>query len=399
MFNHLHISDSRERRLVGAADLALAAVTAISRPFRRRPPARAPRRILLLRLERIGDLLMPLGAIAAVRARAPGAAMHLVVGSWNAPLAALVPGVDSVETLDVPWLSRETHGESAAGLVRRARAWRANGFDLGINFEPDIRTNVLLGLSGAARRVGFSTGGGAAALTDATAFDANTHTARNLGRLVDLALPAASAAASVHARLPVPDEARREARQLLERAGVNRLLVGVHAGAGRPVKMWHLERFAEVATRLWRRRAATIVLTGAADDRPFVDRIAAAMPSDVPRVDASGALPLPVLAAVLEQLGLFITCDTGPMHLAAAVGTPVVALFGPSNPERYGPLAERSRVITGDVWCRPCNRVRRPPERCTGRVPDCLDAIDVDAVYQAADDLLARRPRPESTSS
>ena len=105
-------------------------------------------------------------------------------------------------------------------------------------------------------------------------------------------------------------------------------------------------------------------------------------------IDASGTLDLPSLAALLGRLDLFITGDTGPMHLAAAVGTPVVALFGPSNPLRYGPLAAHQRVLRIDLPCSPCGQVRLPPERCRGHVPDCLDGISVDAVVAAAVELL-----------
>jgi ADP-heptose:LPS heptosyltransferase len=76
------------------------------------------------------------------------------------------------------------------------------------------------------------------------------------------------------------------------------------------------------------------------------------------------------------------------MHLAAAMGTPVVALFGPSDPKRYGPLARKARVVRVDLWCSPCGRVRLPPERCRGHVPDCMDGISVDAVVTAANELL-----------
>jgi ADP-heptose:LPS heptosyltransferase len=94
------------------------------------------------------------------------------------------------------------------------------------------------------------------------------------------------------------------------------------------------------------------------------------------------------LAAVLERLPVFVTGDTGPMHLAAAVGAPVVALFGPSIPARYAPLSARSRVVRIDLPCSPCNRIRLPPDRCRGHVPDCLDGIGVDAVLAAARGLL-----------
>lgn len=400
MFNHLQIYDSRERLIVGCADTLLKGYAAASQRIRARPTNDVPRRILILRLERIGDLLMTLGAIEAVRSRAPDASIHLVVGSWNASLARLVPGIDSHETLDVPWLARQAAGASTEALVRRAWAWRAQRFDLALNFEPDIRSNLLLALSGAARRVGFSSGGGGAFLTHALAFAPISHTAANALRLVDAALPVPAAEpGGRYPRLSVPDVARREARRLLGRAVASGLLVGIHASGGRQIKQWHPDRFAEVATRLARALAATIVLTGTEEDRPVVDRIVSALPPEVGRLDVAGAIELPVFAGLLEQFSLFVTCDTGPMHLAAALGIPVVALFGPSDPGRYGPLTDRAHVVTAEFWCRPCNRVRRPPARCVGHVPDCLDGIDVDAVCRAAGELLKRESRPVSTSS
>jgi ADP-heptose:LPS heptosyltransferase len=94
------------------------------------------------------------------------------------------------------------------------------------------------------------------------------------------------------------------------------------------------------------------------------------------------------LAGLLQRLDLFISSDTGPMHLAAAVGTPIVALFGPSDPRRYGPIAERHTVIRVDLWCSPCGQVRLPPERCRGHVPDCMDAVTVERVVAAATALI-----------
>jgi ADP-heptose:LPS heptosyltransferase len=167
-----------------------------------------------------------------------------------------------------------------------------------------------------------------------------------------------------------------------------RPLIGVHASGGRMVKQWPVDRLAAVASRLARERRAVIVLTGTPEERPLVERLAADLPRDVHIVDVSGVVELPVLAGVLERLDLFVTADTGPMHLAAAVGTPVVAIFGPSDPRRYGPLTDRARIVTAPLWCRPCNRVRKPPGRCAGRVPDCLHLLETDTVYRAANELL-----------
>jgi ADP-heptose:LPS heptosyltransferase len=387
-FAHLQIYDRRERWLVGCTDALLGAWTVMSRALPLRPTG-APERILLLRLERIGDLLMTLEAINRVRVRAPGARLHLAVGSWNASLAGILPDVDSYETLDAPWLARDD-GQTPLALARRAWSWRSHAFDLALNFEPDIRSNVLMALSGARRRVGFASGGGGALLTTALPYRPELHTSVNALRIVDVALPSAGEAPGPEwsSRLSIPEEARREAGRLLGEAVPGRLLVGVHAGAGRAIKQWHLQRFAQVAARLARDFGATVVLTGTREDRPLVDAVAAGLPAEVPRLDLAGALDLPVFAAVLQQLRLLVTCDSGPMHLAAAVGTPVVGLFGPADPRRWGPLSSRARVLTASLWCRPCNRVRRPPLRCAGRVPDCLDAISADAVCRAAADLL-----------
>ena len=391
MFDHLQIYDARERSIVGCADALLTGCAAVARRFSFRRARQVPREILLLRLERIGDLLMTLGAIEAVRARAPGANIHLVVGSWNLSLARLVPGVDSCEPLDVPWLARQDAGASTGLLLRRAWAWRARGFDLALNFEPDIRSNLLLALGGAPRRVGFSSGGGGALLTDALTYAPSAHTAANALRVVDAALPPAAGATeskAPHPRLPVPGAARQG--PAASSATPTRIACSwdsMRAAGGR-IKQWHPERFAEVATRLARDLDATIVLTGTAEDRPLVDRITSLLPPDVTKIDVAGSMELPVFAGLLERLNLLVTCDTGPMHLAAAVGTPVVALFGPSDPGRYGPLTDRASIVTADLWCRPCNRVRRPPARCMGRVPDCLSGIDVETVCRAAAALL-----------
>jgi ADP-heptose:LPS heptosyltransferase len=101
-----------------------------------------------------------------------------------------------------------------------------------------------------------------------------------------------------------------------------------------------------------------------------------------------------VLAAVLQRLAVFVTGDTGPMHLAAAVGTPVAAVFGPSDPARYAPLTSRARIVRIDLPCSPCNRIRLPPDRCRGHVPDCLDRITADAVFRAAVEIMRSGPDP-----
>lgn len=379
MFDHLQIYAPRERALVGLADVVLAPLRWSSRTT----PATAPTRVLLLRLERIGDLLMTHGAITQTRRLWPDATIDLAVGSWNVPLARLIPEVSRVDVVDVPWLAREGTGLSWSGLTARARGWRARRYDLVINFEPDIRSNFLAWQSGAPRRVGYWTGGGGAFLTDALAYDPATHVATNAQQLLTRIDARAASLPADPPRFALDESSEAAATRILAGVPESHRLVGLHVSGGRESKQWHLARFAEVGRQLAQEPDVTIVLTGGAGDRPLVDVVKAELGAATV-VDSAGALDLPGSAALLSRLTMLITGDTGPMHLAASVGTPVIALFGPSDPRRYGPLATHQRVLRVQLPCSPCGQVRLPPERCRGHVPDCMDGITVDAVVDAA---------------
>jgi ADP-heptose:LPS heptosyltransferase len=186
--------------------------------------------------------------------------------------------------------------------------------------------------------------------------------------------------------LSIPAANRAEAERLLSRfAGMT--TIGLQVSAGRAIKQWPEERFRTIAERLVRDRGAAIVLAGSPADRAQVDAVLSALPPER-AMDLSGGTPLLTVAAVLERLDLFVTGDTGPMHLAHLVGTPVVAIFGPSEPRRYAPRGCRDHVVRIDLPCSPCNRIRRPPGRCTGHTPDCLAGIDTARVLAAIDEAL-----------
>jgi heptosyltransferase I len=379
----LTIYDRRERMLVALADALL--LPASLRRLVRRRPADAPTRILCLRLERIGDLVMTLPALAELRALAPEASIDLVVGSWNREIAAAIPGIDRIETADADWLARGATGLTPLALARRAAGWRAHRYDLAINFEPDIRTNIALAASGARRTAGFRSGGGGPLLDLALEYDASTHTTDNALTLVRRAL-GGEATDRPRAALRLPETARSEASRLLRTlAGVPK--IGIHVSAGRAVKQWPEAQFRQIAERLIRDRGAGIVLTGAPEDRPQVDVVRCGLPADRV-VDLCGGASLLTVAAVIEQLDLVVTGDTGPMHLAHAVGTPVIAVFGPSDPKRYGPRGVHDIVVRIDLPCSPCNRIRLPPARCTGHTPDCLAGIETAQVLAAIDEAL-----------
>ena len=393
--SRLHIYDRRERALVAGADRLLGFSAALARPFRRRRAPTSARRILLLRLERIGDLLMALPAMADVRAAAPSARIDLVVGSWNADLARAIEPVNGVQMLDARWLAREGEGLGVRTLIRAARRWRAADYDLAINFEPDIRSNMLLAASGAAWTAGYRSGGGGALLDLALDYDPRAHTTDNARRLVAAVFGKARRDDPSRA-LVVPEEAHTNAARRLSSA--RGTLIGLHVSGGRPIKQWDPERFADVARRLVAGGDATIVLTGSAADRPLVDRVKQHLPAGR-AIDVAGDVDLLTLAGILARLDVLITGDTGPMHLATAVDTPVVAVFGPSDPVRYGPRGPANRIVRVDLPCAPCNRIRLPPDRCTGHTPDCLALVTADHVFTAVRSVLDAAERARTPTA
>lgn len=380
----LQIYDRRERALVAAGDAVLTTATALTRPFRRRSLPADPQRILLFRLERIGDLVMVLPAIADVRAAAPHAEIDLVVGSWNAEIARSIRGLNRVHPLDAAWLARGAGGATLPALLRTAAQWRQARYDVALNFEPDVRSNLILAMSGARWTAGYRSAGGGAVLDQALDYQPSAHTTDNARRLVAsvFRVPAETHGASL---LEIPEKNRNEAAGILRDR--RSPLVAMHVSGGRPVKQWDPARFAAVGRALADTRGATVVLTGAASDRALIDQVKSAVPEDRV-IDATVASGLLTVGAILARCELMITGDTGPMHIAAAMGVPIVAVFGPSDPTRYGPRGPRDRVVRVDLPCAPCNRIRLPPARCTDRTPDCLALIAPERVLEAAIEIL-----------
>ena len=395
----LQIYDQRERTLVSAADALLSAAAAIVRPFRLREKPRLPQRILLLRLERIGDLLMALPGIAAVRRHAPAATIDSLSAAGTRSLRARSPRSNNVETLDARWLAR--HGTGAGAAVRccgAPQSWRRRRYDLGINFEPDIRSNLLLAAARPRWTAGYASAGGGPVLDQALDYDPGSHTSDNARRLA-AAVFEAPLTEDVGPLLVIPEEHRRQAQAIIGDAV--RPVVAMHVSGGRPVKQWDPQRFGEVAQKLAASRRATILLTGSTADRPLVSQVKSLLPSSGV-IDVTDSVDLLTLAALLAQSDLLVTGDTGPMHLAHAVGTPIVAVFGPSDPRRYAPRGPLDRVVRVDLPCAPCNRIRLPPARCQGITPDCLALVSSDRVYDAAaavlDQLAHRNPGEGGTA-
>jgi ADP-heptose:LPS heptosyltransferase len=387
------VASPAERALLAAADLPLRLFG--HAPVLDGPPLAADRvhEILVLRLDRIGDLLMSLPALADLRRAYPGAHIRLAVGRWSEEIARRAP-VDEVLVWSAPWVGRPSEGaETWRALWAHARALRASRPDLALDLQGDVRASGLMALTGARDRVGYANTGGARLLTRVVPLDETVSWIEQNRRAV--AAAAGPAAIGSGARVELLTAAdRQRARDLLAAAGLDghRPLVGLHASGGRPVKQWATGRWREVAQRLQREFGAVFLLTGTAADRPLAEEVARGVGGAVH--DFTGRLSLIDSLAVIGALDLFLSADTGPMHMAAAVDAPSVSVFGPSDPRRYfsggtGGPDTRHVVVRADLWCAPCNLIRRPPDECVGAEgPECLRLVTVEAVHAAAARLL-----------
>jgi ADP-heptose:LPS heptosyltransferase len=400
------VYEARERALLRLIDLP-----ALILPGRRRAAIEAApvdplgvRRVLILRLDRIGDLIMSLPALAELRAALPEAHLTLAVGSWCASLARRAP-VDEVLVWSAPWVGRRLEGgESLLSLVGKARALALKPPDLALDLQGDVRATLLMALTRARLRVGYANTGGGWLLTHAVPLDEtvswvdqNRMAAR---RALDLPPPSPATRPAL-----VREEDRALGRRLLgERLnGLPRPLIGIHPSGGRPVKQWDLAAWRAVAERLAKAFGATLVVTGSVADRGLAAALLAGFSG--PAADLTGCLDLDETLSVISVLDLFLSCDTGPMHMACALDTPSVSVFGPSDPLRYfsAPSADagaRHLVVRQDLWCAPCNLIRRPPSECSGPLPpECLRLVSSDEVSARAERLLRQAgysPRSEA---
>jgi ADP-heptose:LPS heptosyltransferase len=383
------VYDPWERALLWVADLPGRVTLGAARRLRgRRAAARLPEQVLVLRLDRIGDVLMSLPALADLRAALPQARIRLAVGPWSEDVARRAP-VDEVLVWSAPWVGRAAEGaEPLLDLCRRARRLRSSNLDLAIDLQGDVRATLLMWLTGAARRIGYANTGGEYLLTDVVPLDETVSWVTQNRRAVWIAVGRQPEAGA----LALFGGADRDfSESLFGDLGLRtgRPRVGVHPSGGRRVKQWPVARWAEVAARLEDELGAEILVTGSTADRPLAAELNRLLPR--PAHDLTGRLSVGETLALIGSLDLFLSPDTGPMHMACLVDTPSISVFGPSDPMRYfsAAIGDRHRVVRHELWCSPCNLIRRPPAECAGpEPPECLAGVTPEEVYATAREML-----------
>jgi heptosyltransferase-2 len=327
----------------------------------------------------IGDVAMTFPAIAAVRQTLPKARITVLVKPWVADLVRMHPAVD-----DVLVYERPGRHDGLRGLFALAREIRQRRFDAAILLQNAFEAAVIARLAGIPVRAGYSTDGRGPLLTHPVKLGPAMKTVHQslyyLGMLESLGFASEGTGVSL-----VPSEAQRQAAQEhLERLGIagRRPLVGMAPGAAYgPAKRWFPERFAAVADRLAGRYACPVLLFGSSGDRASTEAVQSAAKSAL--ADVAGRTTLSDAIALIACCDLFVTNDSGLMHVSGALGVPTVAIFGSTNPETTYPLGKRTVLIRRPVDCSPCLRKVCPTDF------RCMDLVTVDEVVDESMRLLA----------
>lgn len=344
------------------------------------------RKILVVRLDTIGDVLLSEPAIAALRQRFPHARIGLVVNERGREVLSGNPNIDSFMLYDAPWHAawrgqRVDRKRAFFELWRVIRQLRREHYDLAFELRGDFRDIVFTAATGARIKVGSGWRGGGFLLDYDLPFDEEEHR-------VDFALRMVAAtgakAEPTAPKIYITDAERASASQKLPN---DVCLIAFHLGAGFPSKCLPIEKFAQVANGLGDQTKGVerqIVVIGGPEDRSLVEDFKRRTHREP--LDLVGKLSIRETAGVLEHCQLFIGNDSGPMHLAAAVGTPTVAFFGPSETRHYHPYGVEQRLLEVDLPCRPCDHVH-----CVHTVYLCMSSISADDILMAAEEMLSSR--------
>ena len=335
--------------------------------------------ILLIRLSSLGDIVLTSPAIRAVRQHFPQAHISMLVGKQSADLLTENPHLDEVIPFD-----RKAGNRNTGQMRRVIRLLRERRFDLVIDFQRKFRTSLLGYLSGAGCRVGYHQPNGV--LCTVRVPDRSNRAVRAgrissapaIDRYFTLLHAIGVEATDRTLELFVADTDRAFSHELMATNGIaaTRPKIGLFPGAAWQLREWMPDRFAAIGDRAAQEFDAQVLLFGGPHEERLVEQVADLMTTEA--ISLAGTLGLRQLAALIERCDLFLTNDTGPMHIAAAMQTPTVALFGPGDHIRFQPLDPIHTTIRHHVPCNPCKQFTN---RCKNNI--CMKLITVDEVWEA----------------
>ena len=344
--------------------------------------------ILIVKLSAIGDVIHTLPALNAFRNYYPDANITWLV---EEDAASLVIGHKALDRVIVSKRKRWLRALRSLFLLSTIKdvygfikVLRDTRYDMILDFQALLKSGILIALARGQRKIGF--GKGLEHMEHSYMFlneripavDMEIHAlTRGMVLLNAIGIPTKE----IEYKLPVSNDDCEKVDELMKRHDINgvKFLIAINPVAKWESKLWPKERFARLADMIIDEYDARIIFTGGSEDRHIIQDIMSAMKGRA--LNLAGHTTLKMLAALYEKTVLVISTDTGPMHLAAAMETPVVAIFGPTAPWRTGPYGSGHRVVRADPECSPCFK-----RQC--ETMDCMHQISVDQVFDAVSKII-----------
>lgn len=367
---------------ISVIDSILRPAAAAHRRLMRRPSGQQDgvSKILVIELWGIGDVVLATPALAALRAGFPNAHLSLLAKPYAEELLRESGLVDEVIAFDFPWTGAAGRYSPARyevpAILALLRRLRDASYDVTIDARRDVRSNLVAYATGAPRRIGFDFGGGSYLLTDA--MPSGDQSGHKVADWLELLAPLGiNTTGDERPILRVAQEENRWAEAEFAARGITRdkPVLAVHSGASRTVRRWPASRYAAALEHVRDIAGAQVVILS--DATGCGDELAALTGA------ATFNVSLREMMALISRCDAMLCADSGPMHIATALGTPVIALFGPQRREWYGPRGTEHAVVQVDEMpCRPCF------DACRFAEPFCMTRLSEQSVADAVIQIL-----------
>lgn len=352
------------------------------------PPTGQVQRILYIKPDHLGDLLLATPVLAALRQAHPDAQIAALVGPWSRMVLERNRDVDVLQICPFPGFERQPKNKRLPAfsaytrLLHYAALLRAGRYDLAIIGRDDHWWGAALALlAGVPLRVGFAVPECQLFLTTALPWNAHDHVTQQGLELVRASTTRPITSHHQTTFTPAPADTAWANDWLAANLERGQHLVIIHPGTGGWAKHWLNERWAEVADALAVEPGVRVVLTGGPGEEARVAEVQASMNSTA--LDLAGKTSVGQLAALMARATLVLGVDSGPLHLAAATGARTIHLYGPGDPARFGPWGDPARhmVLQTNLWCQPCGEFSACPRGLA--VPECMERLSVEEVLGA----------------
>ncbi len=342
-------------------------------------------RILIIKLSAIGDVVHTLPLLEVIRREFPSSRIDWVI---EEDASSIVDGhPDLNEVIVFPrksWLRRFVKGGGCVAVMREVadfvRKFRKRNYDVVVDLQGLLKSGVLAFIARGKRKIALNGGreGSSLFINEQVAFPhPDIHA---LDRYLCVAQYLGATNQRWEGLIPIDEADRRYVDDLLDEHKIDTAPIAINPMAKWRTKLWGLSRFASLADIVSEELEKTVIFTGGISDRDAIESILSGMKSKT--LNFAGLTNLKQLAYLYQKCAAVVSTDTGPMHVAAAMGTPVVALFGPTSPSRTGPYGAKHRVVRAGIHCSPCFK-----KSCDDM--SCMKEITVQKVFESVKEVMS----------